>query len=181
VFPGKRLVISQGVHDILDNLLGSDHADFDLLGAYERWDGELVKTGEGFDALEWTKARLKTEIRAPRGQARPRAAAAGNNGSGADAEEARRAKVERDEATRAEREELASRVLDLLTDDERAAVDAEAAEALETWRGRMTTTAYEDARARARRTAVLARFGVDELKARVRAHLAETKPLEVRA
>jgi hypothetical protein len=57
VFSGVRLRVSQKQHDCVVGDLGDIAAYLDLLGKYEKWDAELVESGETVDTLSYIKQR----------------------------------------------------------------------------------------------------------------------------
>ena len=178
-YQGRALAITPGQHDVL--LRMANGVDLDWIGeVYPRWDRELQASGAPNDPLLWCLARLKQRLRIGRDGQGPPPVSAEDEAVLEELAAARRAKSQRDEARQAEREELAEGVLPLLTDDERATVEAAAVEALEPFRLRLTAPGYQEALARARRRALLEQASEADLKARVRAHLKATKPLRLR-
>lgn len=178
-FEGRVLAITPPQHEILVRMLNG--VDVDLLGeVYPRWNRELEASGEPFDTLVWCTERLKRQLRIGREGHGPRPVSADDQAAMAEYGASQRALRTRDAARQAEREDLAEGVLPLLTDDERAAVEAEAVEALASFRTRMTSDVYQAALERARRNALLEQVSEADLKARVREHLKATKPLRLR-
>jgi len=178
-FEGRVLALTPGQHGVL--LRMANGVDLDWIGdVYPSWDRELQASGAPTDQLVWCLARLKQRLRIGRDGQGPRPALAEDAAVFEELATRRRAKSERDEARQAEREELAEGVLPLLTEDERAAVEAEAVESVQAYRRRMTSAGYQEALAQARRRALLQQVSEPDLKARVREHLKATKPLRLR-